>query len=83
MKRTCLALLALLLAPLWFFGFGAGEWLRDSTRSSGLRIFLPALLAVPYLVSAIPARDVRWAIAVPMFALPVTLAAFLELPALP
>ena len=78
-----LASFALLLAPLWFFGFGAGEWLRDSTRSSGLRIFLPALLAVPYLVSALPARDVRWAIAVPMFAFPVTLAAFLELPALP
>jgi uncharacterized protein len=74
---------ALLLAPLWFFGFGAGEWLRDAARSAGLRIFLPALLAVPYLVSAIPAHDVRWAIAVPMFALPVTLAAFLELPALP
>ena len=78
-----LASFALLLAPLWFFGFGAGEWLRDAARSSGLRIFLPALLAVPYLVSAIPAHDVRWAIAVPMFAFPVTLAAFLELPALP
>jgi CAAX protease family protein len=78
-----LASFALLLAPLWFFGFGAGEWLRDRARSSGLRIFLPALLGVPYLVSAIPAHDVRWAIAVPMFALPVTLAAFLELPALP
>jgi hypothetical protein len=78
-----LASFALLLAPLWFFAFGAGERLRDSARSSGLRIFLPALLAVPYLVSAIPARDVRWAIAVPMLALPVALAAFLELPALP
>jgi uncharacterized protein len=78
-----LASLALLLAPLWFFGFGAGEWLRDRTRSSALRIFLPALLSVPYWVSAVPAHDVRWAIAVPMCALPVALAAFLELPALP
>jgi uncharacterized protein len=78
-----LASFALLLAPLWFFGFGAGEWLRDSVHTPALRIFLPAVLAVPYLVFAIPARDLRWPVAVPMIALPILLAGFLELPALP
>lgn len=70
--------LAWLLAPLWFFGFGAGEWLRNSLRSQSLRVVLPALLGIPYLVSAIPARDVHGGLLIPLFLLPVTLAALGE-----
>jgi membrane protease YdiL (CAAX protease family) len=74
---------ALLLAPLWFFGFGAGEWLRNSVQSRVLRIFLPVLLGVPYLVFAVPTGNFHWQFATTIFVLPLALAAFLELPALP
>ena len=73
----------LLLVPLWFFGFAAGEWLKSATRSSRWRIFLPALLGFSYLLLAIPAGDFRWQVAVIIFGLPILLAAFLELPGLP
>ena len=43
----------LLLVPLWFFGFGAGEQLRNAVRSRWLRMVLPALLGIPYLVFVI------------------------------
>jgi hypothetical protein len=75
--------LAWLLAPLWFFAFGLGEWLKDSIHSRALRILLPASLGVPYLIFAGPAGDVRWAVVVFLFALPVALAALLELRPLP
>lgn len=74
---------ALLLAPLWFFGFGAGEWLKNSVRAPLLRIFLPASLGFCYLLFSIPARDFRWQAAIVIFSLPILLAAFLELPGLP
>jgi hypothetical protein len=73
---------ALLLAPLWFFGFGAGERLRAIIRARWLRIFLPALLGVPYLVFALPTGNFHWQFAVTMFVLPLALAAFLDLSAL-
>ena len=73
-----LASFAWLLAPLWFFGFGLGEWLRDSIHSRMLRALLPALLGVAYLVFAIPAGDVRGAVVALLFGLPVILAALLE-----
>lgn len=74
---------ALLLAPLWFFGFGAGEWLRDGIRSRWLRIVSPALLGIPYLVFAFPSGDFHWSLGTAMVALPVVLAALLEFSALP
>jgi uncharacterized protein len=74
---------ALLLAPLWLFGFGAGEWLQHKVPSRWPRIVLPALLGVPYLLFAFPADDFHWSLAAAMFALPVGLAALLELSALP
>jgi uncharacterized protein len=74
---------ALLLSPLWFFGFGAGDWLRDTVRSCWLRISLPALLGIPYLMFAIPTGDFLWSLAALMFVLPVVLAALLEFSALP
>lgn len=73
----------LLLAPLWFFGFGMGAQLRDALRSHWLRIFLPALLGFPYVVFALPTGNFHWQLAVTMFMLPPALAAFLALSALP
>lgn len=74
---------ACLVAPLWFFAFGIGEWLRDSIHSRVLRVLLPALLGIPYLIVAVPAPDVRWSAATMAFVLPVALAALLELSYLP
>src|SRR5207244_6812453 len=48
--RPALLSFALLLAPLWFFGFGLGEWLAQRLRSPWSRVALSALLGVPYLV---------------------------------
>ena len=73
-----LASFVLLLAPLWFFGFGAGDWLRDQTGSRAARILLPCLLGVPALLYEVfePAR--HWQPVVLMFVLPVILATLLE-----
>lgn len=68
---------ALLLAPLWFFGFGAGEWLHDRLSLLVLRITTGALLGIPYLVFAIPTGNFHWTPAIIMIALPVVLAALL------
>jgi hypothetical protein len=69
---------ALLLAPLWFFGFGAGEWLRERLSTRTLRVIAGAILGIPYLVFAIPAGQLQWTIALLMFGLPVVLATLLE-----
>jgi len=74
---------ALLLAPLWLFGFGLGEWLRGRSQSRAWRILLPAILGVPYLVFAIPAGNFHWFAAAVMFGLPVVLSALLEFSSLP
>jgi len=67
---------AWLLAPLWFFAFGVGEWLRDSIHSRALRIFLPAWLGAPYLIFEL--GDFHWVTAALLFGLPIVLAALLE-----
>lgn len=69
---------ALLLGPLWFFGFGAGEWLREKLSSRTARMAAGVSLVVPYLVFAIPTRDFQWTLALTMCGLPVVLAALLE-----
>lgn len=69
---------ALLLAPLWFFGFGAAEWIRKLLTSRLLRVLFPASLALPYLVFSVPSGEFRWAFALAMLALPVVLTALLE-----
>lgn len=70
--------LALLLAPLWFFGFGIGKGLRDSIRSPLWRIALPMFLGISYLAFALPAGNFRWTTALLVFAFPAVIAAFLE-----
>src|SRR5206468_612776 len=65
-------------APLWFFGFGLGEWLAQRLRSPWSRVAFPALLGVPYLVFAFPAGTLRWSVAIVVFLLPVVLSATLD-----
>lgn len=72
---------ALLLAPLWFFGFGAAEPLKK--LSPYLKIFMAASLGLPYLVFALGTPDFSWRAALIVIALPVLLAASLEFPKLP
>src|SRR2546429_1250218 len=73
--RPALLSFALLLAPLWFFGFGLGEWLAQRLRSPWSRVAFPALLGVPYLVFAFPAGTLRWTITVVVVLLPAILSA--------
>jgi uncharacterized protein len=72
---------ALLLAPLWFFGFGAGEPLKRLAGSS--KIALAALLSLPYFAFASGTNAFSWRATLIVIAFPVLLAAFLELPKLP
>lgn len=72
---------ALLLAPLWFFAFGAAELLRK--REDALRVGLAALLALPYFVFAAGPSVFQWRMAVSITAFPILLAGFLALPKLP
>lgn len=72
---------ALLLAPLWFFGFGAAEPL--SKRSPYLKILVASGLGLPYWVFVLGTPDFSWRAALIVIAIPVFLAASLELPKLP
>jgi membrane protease YdiL (CAAX protease family) len=76
--RLALLSFALLLAPLWFFGFGLGEWLVERVRPPWTRSVLPALLGLPYLVFAIPAGNLRWLMVFSIFLFPVVLATLLN-----
>ncbi|MCU1269013.1 MAG: hypothetical protein JWN74_307 [Acidobacteriaceae bacterium] len=72
---------ALLLAPLWFFGFGASEPLKR--MASWSKISAAALLSLPYFVFAAGTTAYSWRAAVIVIAFPMLMAAFLELPTLP
>jgi uncharacterized protein len=71
---------ALLLAPLWFFGFGAGEPLKRLPSWS--KIALPALLSIGYFAFAAGTNIFSWRAALIVTIFPVLLTAFLELPRL-
>ncbi|HET7442449.1 MAG TPA: CPBP family intramembrane glutamic endopeptidase [Terriglobales bacterium] len=73
---------ALLLAPLWFFGFGAAEWIRVRVKSVTIRVLLSALLALPYFVFAVSSGLLRWKFAAAMLVVPVIMAALLRSSAL-
>ncbi len=72
---------ALLLAPLWFFGFGAGERLK--VLSVTVKIGAASLLSTSYFVFAAGTNVFSWRAMVIVIAYPVLVAAFLELPQLP
>src|SRR5215471_21127681 len=69
---------ALLLAPYWFFGFGAAEVLQKKLKISAVRVLAPGLLVLPYLVFSIPRGEFLWIYAAVLFAIPVGLAALFE-----
>jgi membrane protease YdiL (CAAX protease family) len=71
---------ALLLAPLWFFGFGAGDGLKK--LASGWKIVAAGLFSVPYFVFAAGTPIFSWRAAIITIAFPVLLSAFLEAPGL-
>ena len=69
---------ALLLAPYWFFGFGAAEALRRILTNRVIRTLIPGLLLVPYLVFSLPGGEFRWTYAVMLFGIPIAIAALFE-----
>jgi CAAX protease family protein len=71
----------LLLAPLWFFGFGAAEPLQR--LSPAAQVASASALALPYFVFALGTPAFYWRAAVMVIALPVLLAGFLRLSNLP
>src|SRR5262249_50704537 len=73
----------LLLVPLWFFGFGAGEWIRSTIRARLLRVMLAGLLSIPYFVFAFPTHNVHLRSLFLVIALPIVLSAALEFSPLP
>jgi hypothetical protein len=75
------ACFALLVAPLWFFGFGIEESLKS--LPGPVKIVSAAALSIPYFVFAGGTNVFGWRAAVIVIAFPVLLAAFLELPELP
>jgi uncharacterized protein len=72
---------ALLLAPLWFLGFGAAEPLKNWKPTA--KIAAAGLLSLSYFVFAAGTPLFSWRPALIVIAFPVLLAAFLEFPNLP
>ncbi|MDT8067102.1 MAG: CPBP family intramembrane glutamic endopeptidase [Terriglobia bacterium] len=73
---------ALLLVPLWFFGFGLGEPLAK-IKPVALRVLVPATLAVPYLIFSIPRHEFHWIYFISLALIPVATAAIIEFSRLP
>jgi membrane protease YdiL (CAAX protease family) len=68
---------AVLLAPFWFFGFGVAESLR-AIMPRWSRVLAPGLLVSSYLIFALATHTFHWYFALPLFAMPVVIAAVLE-----
>ena len=73
---------ALLLAPLWFFGFGLAEELAK-VQPAAARILLPATLAIPYLIFSIPRHEFHGIYFIALVLIPVVAAAIIEFSRLP
>jgi membrane protease YdiL (CAAX protease family) len=69
---------ALLLAPYWFFGFGAAEILQRVLTNRALRVLVAGLFLLPYLVFSLPRGQFRWIDALVLFSIPVGIAALFE-----
>jgi uncharacterized protein len=76
--RPALLSFALLLAPLWFFGFRLDVCLAQQLRPSWALAVFPTLLGMPYLMFAIPTGNLRLVMMFSIFLLPVILAVVLE-----
>jgi hypothetical protein len=75
---TSFTAFALLLAPYWFFGFGAAGLLQRLLSNPVVRVLIPGLLLVPYLIFSVPRGEFRWLDAVVLFSIPVAIAALFE-----
>jgi hypothetical protein len=73
---------ALLLAPLWFFGFGLSEVLAK-VQPGAVRVLLSASLAIPYLIFSIPRDEFHWIYFVALALIPILAAAIIEFSHLP
>ena len=73
---------ALLLAPLWFFGFGFAEFFTR-IHAAGLRVLVPASLAIPYLVFSLPRHEFHWIYFIALVLVPIAAAAIIEFSHLP
>ncbi len=69
---------ALLLAPYWFFGFGAAEMLQQLLSSRVVRVLVGGLLVVPYLIFSVPRGEFSWINTLELFSIPVASAALFE-----
>lgn len=69
---------ALLVIPIWFFGFGIADRLRATLSSPLARVSAAALFALPYAVFAFPAHQFRWAIQAGFLVICVAVAGLLE-----
>lgn len=69
---------ALIFAPYWFFGFGAAELLRNTLNRGMGRVLAPGLLAVPYIIFAIPRGEFQWLFFVLFLVIPIGASALYE-----
>lgn len=74
---------ALVIAPYWFFGFGAAEPLRRILRRPFMQLGVSTLLVVPYLVISIPGGTFYWRIALAFIAIGLLTTAALQRSASP
>jgi len=71
----------LLVAPLWFAGFGAADTCQRLPART--QVLGAGLLALPYFVFSLDTADFSWNAAVRVIAFPLVLAAFLKFSNLP
>ncbi len=77
---SAFASFALVLAPIWLFGFGLAEWLRALVaRSRMMAALVPSALGLPYIIFAAPRGLLRADLAIAMFLFPAAISAVLLL----
>ncbi len=75
---SAFACFALMLAVLWYFGFGAPKPLLRLLDSPLKRVLAPSLLAVPYVIFSIPRGEFHLTYFLGLALLPVVVSALLE-----
>ena len=53
---------ALLVIPIWFFGFGTADRVRSVLSNPVTRVSVATVFSLPYAVFALPAHQFRWRI---------------------
>jgi CAAX protease family protein len=71
---SVVAAFALLLAPVWFCGFGAAEWLAVRLNGARARVVAAAVLVLPYVVFAAPRGELHLRLALEMLLFALVLA---------